>query len=92
MTTGDAWQFQATDQWQRPHPHSCSQSAMTRVIHGTWAEAMEAHSGPAVDVLENAFELEPIQLAGLLVAAPDGGVRVGELLGQVTRGNPIGLG
>ncbi len=50
---------------------------MTRVHHGARAEDTEAHAGPAVDVLDETLEqLEP----------------VGERLGQVTRGNPIGLG
>jgi hypothetical protein len=42
----------------------CPTRAITWVIHGTWAEGMEPHSGPAADVLDEALEeLNPIFLA-----------------------------
>ena len=63
------------------NPRDCPHGAITRVMHGTWTEAMEAHSASTVDLFNEAFEeLNPVLLAeadGVVSLAPEDGQELG---------------
>ena len=58
-----------------------SRSAITWVIHGTWAEDMEPHSALAVDLLDEALE----QLGSVVLAVSDGVVSLAAQDGEELR-------